>query len=131
MKNNPHKIEILCSLVLGPILIAIESWRRWGDLLTYAYFDDVLFVILAFIPVKFLNAQKHLGQLLWLITSGFAFCLIYFSFFGALSQLDQADPSRLNMSVVILVKSVFYIIVLMMCFRAIKLAVKHRFERVR
>ena len=49
MNHNPYKKEIIAIVILGILLIILETWRRWGNLLSYAYLDDVILVSLALI----------------------------------------------------------------------------------
>lgn len=69
MKNNPYKKEIIATFFLGPLLMILETWRRWDNLLSMSYFDDVILVVLASISTYFLYHQRFIGQLLWLFST--------------------------------------------------------------
>lgn len=64
MNNNPYKKEIVSIVTLGVLLLIVETWRRWGNLLSYAYLDDVILITLAFIAAFYLYKKTYFGYLL-------------------------------------------------------------------
>lgn len=127
MNNNPYHKEIIGTIILGPLLLILETWRRWGELLSYLYLDDVWLVVLAFVAIFYLKKKRYIGQLLWLFTCGCAFCMITGSFFFAVSKIGGLDASGFNTSQVVLVKGFMYVLVIVVSIRGFRLLLKHRF----
>lgn len=128
MKDNPYQKEITGIVVLGALLLAVETWRRWDNLLSYAYFDDVILVTLAFVAAYFLYKKTYMGQLLWVFVCGYATCLIIGSFMTALTKINEIDASGFPTAQVIFVKVVMYTVVVFMSIRAFRLIRKYRFN---
>ena len=128
IKANPYQKEIIATYILAPILMLIETWRRWDNLFSMSYFDDVILVILAGIAVYYLRQQKFIGQLLWLFAAGAFFMLINISFFWAVEEMHLPDASGIAMVNVLAVKVLMYLIVLLMCWRAFQLLLRTKFE---
>lgn len=128
MKTNPYQKEIIATIILGPLLMIVETWRRWDNLLSMNYFDDVLLVVLASIAAYFLYHKQFIGQLLWLFAAGAFFMMINLSFFGAIEKMHLPDASGIAMSKVILIKAGMYAIILLMGWRAFRLLLNFRFD---
>ena len=128
MTANPYQKEIIATYVLAPLLMLIETWRRWDNLWSMSYFDDVILVLLAGIAVYYLRQQKFIGQLLWLFAAGAHFMMINISFFWAVEEIHLSDASGLSMTKVITVKFLMYLIVLLMCWRAFDLLLITKFK---
>lgn len=128
MTANPYQKEIIATYILAPILMAIETWRRWDNLWSMSYFDDVILVVLAGIAVFFLSKKQFLGQLLWLFAAGAYFMMINISFFWAIEEMNLPDASGLAMTKVIAVKGLMYLIVLLMSYRAFRLLLTTKFK---
>lgn len=128
MNNNPYKKEIIGIVTLGALLLVVETWRRWDNLLSYAYLDDVLLVILALVAANYLYKQSFTGQLLWIFSCGYALCLITGSLMSAWKRIDEVDASGFPTSLVILVKLGMYFLVVLMSIRAFRLVKLHRFK---
>jgi len=128
MTANPYQKEIIATYILAPILMAIETWRRWDNLWSMSYFDDVILVVLAGIAVYFLRKQQFIGQLLWLFAAGACFMMINISFFWAIEEMNLPDASGLAMSKVIAVKALMYLIILLMTWRAFRLLLTTKFS---
>lgn len=128
MTANPYQKEIIATYILAPILMAIETWRRWDNLWSMSYFDDVILVVLAGIAVFFLRKKQFLGQLLWLFAAGAHFMMINISFFWAIEEMNLPDASGLAMTKVITVKGLMYLIILLMSYRAFRLLLTTKFK---
>lgn len=129
MKGNPYYKDIIAIPILGFLLLAIETWRRLDNLFSYAYFDDVWLVALAYISTYLLYRRQYIGQLLWLFTCGCGFCMITGSFFSALEHMDQADASGFSMSTVLLVKGLIYLVITLLSIRAFQQLLRYRFAK--
>lgn len=127
-KVNPYQKEIVVTYILAPILMLIETWRRWDNLFSMSYFDDVILVVLAGIAVYYLRQQKFIGQLLWLFAAGAFFMMINISFFWAVEEMHLPDASGISMAKVVAVKGLMYLIVLVMCWRAFQLLLTTKFR---
>ena len=124
--SNPYKKEIIGIASLGPALLILETWRRWGNLLSYDYLDDVWLVGLSFIAAYYLKKKTYIGQLLWLFTCGCALSMITGSFFSQFKKIDEIDASGFDSTQVIAVKAVMYILVILMSIRAFRLLLEYR-----
>ncbi|MEM1215322.1 MAG: hypothetical protein AAGJ82_06545 [Bacteroidota bacterium] len=113
---------------LGPSLLLLETWRRWGNLWSYAYFDDVLLVCLASITAFYLYRRTFTGQLLWLFTCGYATCLITDSVVATLTKKTLNDASGFPNTTVLGVKLAMYGLVILMTISAFRRLRKYRFE---
>lgn len=127
-QTNPYQKEIIATYILAPILMLIETWRRWDNLFSMSYFDDVILVVLAGIAVYYLRQQKFIGQLLWLFAAGAYFMMINISFFWAVEEMHLPDASGISMVKVLAVKALMYLIVLGMCWRAFQLLLTTKFN---
>jgi len=128
MKNNPYKQEIISIVILGVLLLILETWRRWGNLLSYAYLDDVILVILAFIAAFYLYKKTFFGQLFWLFTCGYGLCMITGSFMHSWGKINEIDASGFPVSQVLLIKAGMYVLIVFLGIRAFRFLMKHRFE---
>jgi len=128
MNNNPYKKEIIGIVILGILLLILETWRRWGNLLSYAYFDDVILVSLAFFAAFYLYKKTYFGQLFWLFTCGYGLCLITGSFFGSWKRFNELDASGFPSSQVLIIKAGMFALILFLGIRAFRLTMQHRFE---
>lgn len=128
MTANPYQKEIITTYILAPVLILIETWRRWDNLWSMSYFDDVILILLAGTAVYYLRQQKFIGQLLWLFAAGAYFMMINISFFWAVEEMHLPDASGLSMTKVITVKLLMYFLVLLMCWRAFRLLLTIKFK---
>jgi len=129
MPENPYQKEIIATYILAPILMIIETWRRWDNLWSMNYFDDVILVILAGIAIYYLRKQQFIGQLLWLFAAGAFFMMINISFFWAIEEMNLPDASGLAKPKVIAVKALMYLIVLLMSYRAFRLLLTTKFSK--
>ncbi len=129
MPVNPYQKEIIATYILAPILMLIETWRRWDNLWSMSYFDDVILVILAGIAVSYLRKQQFIGQLLWLFAAGAFFMMINVSFFGSIERINLPDASGLATTIVIAVKALMYLIILLMSYRAFRLLLTTKFSK--
>jgi hypothetical protein len=97
--------------ILGPLIIAIETWRRWnqfGDIRSWpAIADDYLagtFLFFAATVAK--RAPESRGPLYLAAAWGVATGMMYGSFFSQLQRSSEADPSGLPVVPVLIVKGI-------------------------
>lgn len=126
--KNPYRKEILGIIILGFLLLTIETWRRWDNLLSYAYWDDIILITLAFVAAFFLYKKTFLGQLFWLFTCGYALNMITESCMSTWYRIEEIDASGFSNHQVLWVKIGMYVLVVCLCVRAFKLLLKYRFE---
>lgn len=69
LKANPYHKEIIATYILAPILMLMETWRRWDNLLSMSYFDDVILVVLAGIAIYYLRKQQFSRSTIMVIYS--------------------------------------------------------------
>ncbi|MEM8524627.1 MAG: hypothetical protein AAGG68_08280 [Bacteroidota bacterium] len=128
MNDHPYRKEIVGVITLGTILLFIETWRRWNDLWSYTYFEDVILVALGFVAAYYLWQRTYTGQLLWIFTCGYAMCSMTDSFVSALTRINEVDASGFPTTQVIVLKAVMYGLVILMTRRAFILMRKYQFE---
>lgn len=121
MKNNPYRYEIVGVFVLGPFVMGIEVWRRWGDFLNPGFYDDYFYFLLAMFAARSLYRRRYIGQLLWLYACGIGTFCIYFSLFGSLYDYDCGDVSGIPMPGVLAFKIVGVILISIVSYRAFAL----------
>jgi len=128
MNHNSYKKEIIAIVILGILLIILETWRRWDNLLSYAYLDDVILVSLAFIAAFYLYKKTFFGQLFWLFTCGYGLCLIIGSFIHSWRRINDIDASGFPTSQVLVIKAGMFILIVFLGIRAFRLLMQNRFE---
>ena len=93
MRPHPFRAEIIGTLVLAPLVIGLETWRRWGDLLSPAALDDALVFGAALIVVWRLARRDRGAPRLWLFVCGGAWFLFCLSLWGSVYGYSDGDPS--------------------------------------
>lgn len=128
MNNNPYKKEIIAIVILGFLLLIVETWRRWGNLTSYAYLDDVILIILAFIAAFYLYKETFFGQVFWLFTCGYGLCLITGSLVHSWRTISEIDASGFPTSQIFSIKIGMYLLIFLLSIRAFRLLMRYRFE---
>jgi hypothetical protein len=117
--------------ILGPLVIAVETWRRWnqfGDVRSWpAIADDYLAGAFLFLAATIAKRAPDRGPLYLAAAWGVAAGMMYGSFFSQLQRSAEADPSGLPVVPVLVVKG----IALLVCIGGLVGALdrRHRVER--
>ncbi len=107
--TNPYRPEIAGTLVFAPLVLALETWRRWGELFSPNALDDWLIFVSALIVVRKL-ARRDAGA--W-----FMFCL---SLWSSVYSYANGDPSGLPVPAVIAFKAVGFALISLASVRALR-----------
>ena len=67
---HPYRLEIAGTLVFAPLDLALETWRRWGELLSPNALDDWLIFVSALIVVRKLARRDAGAPVWWLFVCG-------------------------------------------------------------
>ena len=106
MKTNPYYYEIVGTLVFAPIVLALETWRRWGHVLSPAALDDWFVFVGALIVVRKLARRDIHAPALWLFVCGGAWFMFCLSLWSSIYNFAEGDPSGLPVPAVIAFKAV-------------------------
>ena len=103
--------------IFGPLIIAIETWRRWqqfGDVRIWpAIVDDYLAGAFLFFAARIAQREPDAGGRVYLAGAwGAATGMMYGSFFSQLHRSAEADPSGLPVVAVLVVKGIGLLICL-------------------
>lgn len=124
--DHPYRTDVLVGLVIGPALVGIETWRRWGDLLRAHTVDDYILGGLLVVSALLLVKRHRYAQDLWVFTWGAASLLITLSCIGQLEMMHELDPSGMPFAAVIAVKLAMLALVGVMTVRAFRLSSRVR-----
>ena len=111
MKDNPYRPEIFGTFVLAPLVLALETWRRWGELLSPAALDDWVIFVSAMIVAAKLARRDASAPVLWVFVCGGAWFLFLLSTWGSIYFFDQPDPSGVPVAGVIAFKAVGFTLI--------------------
>lgn len=101
MRKHPYRFEILGTLVLAPVVLGIEGWRRWGHWLEPYAMDDWLVFGSALVVVGMLACNHPLAPRLWALVCGGAWFLMALSLWGSIYHRADGDPSGVAMPLVL------------------------------
>lgn len=119
MRRNPYNPEILGAFLMSAIVLPIEAWRRWGDLLSPAALDDALIFVGAMVIATQLARRKAAAPMWWLFVCGGAWFMFCLSVWGSIYGFDQGDPSGVSVPLVIAFKLVGLTLISAASWRAI------------
>src|SRR4030095_8223499 len=110
----PIKISWYVAIVYSAVSLPVEIVRRWHQLtdLHYfaAWFDEFLIAGLLLYAVYRTYKSFSDGQRFLTASWGFAFGMMYASFFIQLQNKQLPDPSGAPVEIVLLVKGIFFTI---------------------
>lgn len=121
MNGNPYRYEIVATAVLVPGLLALETWRRWGELLSPRALDDWLIGLSALIVVVGLARRAPAARRWWLFVCGGAWFLFGLSLWGSIHGYAEGDPSAFPMPAVIAFKASGFALISVASWRALRL----------
>jgi len=120
LKTNPYRPEIIGTFLFAPLVLALETWRRWGELLGPAALDD-WFVFVAAMIVAFKLARRDASApVWWAFVCGGAWFLFCLSLWGSIYYFDRGDPSGVPVPGVIAFKAAGVALISMASWRAIR-----------
>ena len=120
MKRNPYLPEIVGTFLLAPLVLGIETWRRWGELLSPAALDDFFVFVSAMFVARLLIRRDPCGPALWAFVCGGAWFLFCLSLWGSIYWREDGDPSGVPMAGVIAFKAVGVTLISLAAVRAIR-----------
>ncbi len=106
MNRNPYRPEIVGTFCIAPVVLGIETWRRWGELASPAALDDWLVFLAAMGVATQLARRRTSAPFLWVFVCGGAWFLFCLSLWGSIYSWDGGDPSGAPMPVVLAFKGV-------------------------
>ena len=101
---NPYRPEIVGAFVASAIVLPLETWRRWGELLSPWALDDFTVLTAAMVVALQLRRRLPAAPARWAFVCGGAWFLMLLSSWGSIYALREADPSGLPVGVVIAAK---------------------------
>ena len=105
-ERNPYFPEIVGTFLFAPLVLGLETWRRWGDWLNPAALDDwIIFGAAILVAGKLVNRNDRLAPVLWVFVCGGAWFLFVLSLWGSIYSFKEGDPSGFPVSVVIIFKA--------------------------
>ena len=93
MKHHPYRYEIVGTFLFGPLVLALETWRRWGELLSPVALDDWVIFLSAMFVAGMLFRRDTAAPTLWVFVCGGAWFLFLLSTWASIYSFDEADPS--------------------------------------
>lgn len=122
MTDQPYRNDIRIAFGVVPLLLAIETWRRWGDLLSPAALDDVIIGGFMLFAATRLARRDPGAPLLWVFGCGGAWFMMVLSTYGSLFAFREQDPSGMPILVVLAFKIGLLALVSIASVRAIRIA---------
>ena len=119
MQGHPYKPEIVITFLLAPMILAIEAWRRWDELLSPVALDDALVFGAAMIVAWRLRHRETNAPIYWVFVCGGAWFLLALSLWGSIYAYDVPDPSGAPVPLVVAFKAVGFILVTLAGKRAV------------
>ncbi len=120
MKGNPYRTEIVAAFLLSAIVLPLEAWRRWSELLSPAALDDGLICASAMVVATQLARRHPAAPAWWLFVCGGAWFVMCLSVWGSIYQFDSGDPSGVPVPAVIALKLVGFTLISLASWRAIR-----------
>lgn len=118
--TNPYRPEIAGTLVFAPLVLALETWRRWGELLSPNALDDWLIFVSALIVVRKLARRDAGAPAWWLFVCGGAWFMFCLSLWSSIYSYANGDPSGLPVPAVIAFKAVGFALISLASVRALR-----------
>ena len=119
LRPNPYEPEIVGTFVLAPVVLGIETWRRWGELFSPWALDDFSIFAAAIYVALRLRRRDPKAPRLWVFVCGGAWFLMTLSLWGSIYAYDQADPSGAPVGLVIAFKAFGFALVSTAAWRAL------------
>ena len=120
MKGNPYRPEILGTFLLSAFVLPVETWRRWGELLSPAALDDPLIFGSAMVVATQLARRNPAAPLRWVFVCGGAWFLMCLSTWGTIYGFEDGDPSGAPVLLVVGLKLIGLMLASVASWRAIQ-----------
>ena len=120
MKDHPYRIEIVGTFVFAPLVLALETWRRWGELASPAALDDWVVFVAAMLVAWKLARRDASAPAWWVFVCGGAWFMFLLSVWGSIHRFDEADPSGVPVSGVIAFKAVGFTLISLASWRGLR-----------
>lgn len=117
---NPYRYEIAGTFVFSPIVLALETWRRWGELLSPWALDDWLVFVSALIVARKLSQRDPGAPAWWLFVCGGAWFMFCLSLWGSVYSYSEGDPSGVPVPAVIAFKAIGFALISLASRRALR-----------
>lgn len=89
---------------MSAVVLPIEAWRRWGELLSPAALDDPLVFVPAMVIAWQLARRRPAAPVLWVFICGAASFMFLLSVWGSLYAFETGDPSGVPVPLVLAFK---------------------------
>jgi len=106
--------------LLAPLVLALETWRRWGELLSPAALDDWVILVGAMIVANKLARREPFAPILWVFVCGGAWFLFLLSTWGSIYFFKEPDPSGVPVAGVIAFKAVGFTLISVASWRGVR-----------
>ena len=120
VKANPYRYEIVGTLVFAPIVLALETWRRWGELLSPWALDDWFVFVSALIVVRKLARRDTDAPAWWVFVCGGAWFMFCLSLWGSIYGYGEGDPSGVPVPAVLAFKATGVTLISLASWRALR-----------
>jgi hypothetical protein len=110
-KGNPYRPEIMGAFLLSAVVLPIEAWRRWGELLSPVALDDGLIFVGAMVVATQLARRSPAAPTWWLFVCGGAWFMFCLSVWDSAYHFGNGDPSGLPVQVVFAFKLVVFALI--------------------
>ncbi|MEL6713162.1 MAG: hypothetical protein AAFP86_05275 [Planctomycetota bacterium] len=120
MKQNAYRADIVGACAMSAVVLPLETWRRWGELLSPAALDDFT-VFGAAMVVAVLLARRHpVAPALWVFVCGGGWFMMVLSVWGSIYSYGAGDPSGVPVALVLVFKLVLFALVGWVSVRAVR-----------
>ncbi len=119
MKSNPYLPEIVGTFLFAPLVLGLETWRRWGDLLNPNALDDWVVFTAAMLVARKLKRRDPLAPVYWVFVCGGAWFLVFLSLWGSIYWHEKGDPSGIPVVGVIAFKALGFALISVASWRSV------------
>ena len=119
-RSNPYRYEIVATAILVPLILALETWRRWAEILSPRSVDDWLIGLCALIVAGKLARGDAAAPRLWIFVCGGAWFIVSLSLWESIYSRSAGDPSGFSMWIVILFKTTMFGVISAATWRALR-----------
>lgn len=119
MRDNAYRVDVAFILLVSAVVVPLETWRRWGELLSPAAVDDAVIVAAALVVARLLARRSPAAPALWVFVCGGAWFLMFLSVWGSLYFAAKGDPSGVPVGLVVVFKVAVFSLISVASWRAV------------